>query len=154
MKPVPDPILGGSSRACCRGSIVVELALTVPLLAFLFLTLADLGLLIREHQIIQTAVREGARFSALAENRVGLALDPAATKYRIKQRVIDYLDGFSITPDDITINQNYPMTTGGMVVVGSELVVTYNRTLLILGAPLLPAGGVNLTGRAVFRNFY
>ena len=154
MKPVPDPILGGSSRACCRGSIVVELALAVPLLAFLFLTLADLGLLIREHQIIQTAVREGARFSALAENRIDLTQNPAATKYRIKQRVIDYLDGFSITPDDITINQNYPMTMGGMVVVGSELVVTYNRTLLILGAPLLPAGGVNLTGRAVFRNFY
>ena len=58
---------------------MVELALAIPLLTILLLTLADLGLLIREHQIIQTAVREGARFSALSENRLGLAHDPART---------------------------------------------------------------------------
>ena len=133
MKPVPDPILARSSRSNSRGSIVVELALAVPLLAVLLLTIADLGLLIREHQILKTPMREGARFSAMAENRVDLSQDPAVTRYRIKQRVIDYLEGFSIVSDDITIDQDYLMTTGGIVVVGSELVVTYNRTLLILG---------------------
>ncbi len=133
---------------------MVELALAIPLLTILLLTLADLGLLIREHQIIQTAVREGARFSALSENRLGLAHDPAATEYRLKQRVIDYLEGFSVVPDDITIDQNYPMSSGGLTVIGTELVVTYNRSLLILGAPLIQAGNVSLTGRAVFRNFY
>ncbi len=133
---------------------MVELALAIPLLAVLLLTLADLGLLIREHQVIQTAVREGARFAALPENRLVLARDPAATKYRLKQRVIDYLDGFSVVPNDITIDQNYPMTSGGLTVVGTELVVTYDRSPLILGAPLIQAGNVSLTGRAVFRNFY
>ena len=133
---------------------MVELALAIPLLAVLFLTLADLGLLIREHQVIQTAVREGARFSALSENRLSLAQYPAATEYRLKQRVIDYLEGFSVVPDDITIDQNYRMSSGGLTVVGTELVVTYNRSLLILGAPLIQAGSVSLTGRAVFRNFY
>ncbi len=154
MKPVLDSILGRFSKTSCRGSLVVEMALTLPLLTVLLLTLADLGLLVREHQVMQTAVREGARFSAMAENRMVLAQDPAATKDRIKQRVIDYLDGFSVGLGDITIDQNYPMTSGGIMVVGSELVVTYNRSLLILGAPLLPSGTVSLTGRAVFRNFY
>ena len=121
----------------------MELALTVPLLA-------DLG---SADQILQTAVREGARFSAMAENPLVLSQDPAATKDRIRLRVIDYLDGFSVGLGDLTIDQNYPMTSGGSLVVGSEIVVTYNRSLLILGAPLLPSGKISPTGRSVFRNF-
>jgi Flp pilus assembly protein TadG len=124
-------------------------------MVLLFLGALDLGLVIRDHQVLQNAAREGARFSTLPANWVS-PVNPNATVADIEQRVIDYLqqEGIAVGPGDITVNQTYPINVGVVTAWGSEVVVTYTRSFLIPGAPLLPFGQVTLGGRSVFRNLY
>ena len=138
-----------------RGAAAVEMAIVLPLLALMFLMVVDLGLIIREHQVLQNAAREGARFSAEPRNWIDPA-NPNATASMIQQRVVDYCaeQNITVAAGDVTINQTYPIVTGGMTLYGSRVQVSYSRSLLIPGAPLLPFGTITLEGSSVFRNFY
>jgi Flp pilus assembly protein TadG len=138
-----------------RGVALVEFAIVLPFLVTLLLIAVDLGVVIREHQILQNAAREGARFSALPQNWVS-TVNPTATLDAIQQRVVDYLAQENITVDkgSVTVNQRYPIKAGSLTVFGSQITVTYTRSLVIAGAPLLPLGQVTLTGQSVFRNLY
>ncbi len=138
-----------------QGAVLVELAIVLPLLTLLLVVIIDLGLVLWEHQVVQNAAREGARFSALQANWVN-PVNPLATEAVIKQRVIDYLQGEGITVNagDITVDQTYPITIGALTPFGSEVTVTYNRSLLIPAGALLPTSQLALTGRSVFRNLY
>ena len=139
-----------------RGAVIVEFALVLPLLALLFLTVIDLGLVVHESQVLQNAAREGARFSALPISWID-PINPVATEAAIRQRVTDYCaeEGVVVAPGSITINQSFPIDVGGgLSALGSEIVVSYERPFLIPGAPLLPFTRVTLSSRAVFRNFY
>ena len=155
----------------------MEVALLLPLLSILLLGTIDLGLVIREHQLLQNAAREGARFSALPKNKIDPTNPPPAggTPEAIRDRVINYLaqENISIpttacTADaveqkrwncgGIIIRQRHQITTtiNGVVYTdfGSAVSVTYNRTFLIPGGPYLPFNNVTLTGTAVFPNLY
>src|SRR5262245_11524913 len=92
-----------------RGAVAVEMAIVLPLLALIFLMIIDLGLIIREHQVLQNAAREGARFSAEPRNWIDPA-NPNASTTVIQQRVIDYCaeQNITVAAGDITINQTYP----------------------------------------------
>lgn len=153
-----------------RGSIIIEFAFILPLLVILFAVIIDLGLLIREHQILQNAAREGARFSSLPQNKID-TVNPSATAEAIRDRVIYYLERENIsvatadceadptipkkwTCGDIIIRQSYPITIGGIVSNASEVTIAYDRSPLIPGPPFFPGGDVTLGGRAVFRNLY
>jgi len=157
-----------------RGAVIVELALMLPLLAILIMTIIDLGLVTREHQVLQNAAREAARFSALPKNNID-PTNPTATPNSIRDRVINYLAQERITVaavdcaadgteakrwncGAITRRQQKPITTtiSGVTYTdyGSEVTVTYTRSVLIPGAPYLPFNSVNLTGKSVFRNLY
>ena len=145
-----------SPVACERGVIIAEFALTLPLLALIFLTIVDLSLVIHEHQVLQNAAREGAHFSALPRNQIG-PQNPVATQNAIKQRVIDYCQGENITVlgGDITVSQQRPITVaGGLTVMASEVRVSYTRNFLVGGVPFLPVGQITLFGNSVFRNLY
>lgn len=139
-----------------QGHLIVELAVIVPFLALFLLTVVDLGLVVREHQVLQLAVREGARFAALPENRISTSSSPSATEERIRQRVLECLqqENIAVEETDIRIDQEVRIDIGGTVVGASEISVTYNRPLLLLGAPLLPAGSLELSARSVFRNLF
>jgi Flp pilus assembly protein TadG len=162
------------SGAAERGSVIVELALMLPLLAIFILGATDLGLIIREHQVLQNAAREGARFSAQPANRVD-ATNPAATPNSIRDKVISYLAQERITiaatnctadatvPKQwncgaITIRQEYPipLVINGVNFTdfGSSVAVTYNRSFLFKGGSLFQFNSVSLNGNSVFRNLY
>ena len=154
MKPVPDA--DGRRRGRReRGAAVVELAIMLPLLALLLLSVIDLGLVIRESQVLQNAAREAARFSALQTSWLD-PVNPTASQAAIEQRVIDYCrqEGIAVSAANVTVNQQYPIDANGLTLRGSEVVISYDRAFLIPGAPLLPFSRVRLTGRAVFRNLY
>ena len=138
-----------------RGTVLVEFAIVLPLLALILLVIVDLGLVLREHQILQNAAREGARFSSLPANWVS-PKNPNATTASIQQVVINYLaqENISVTADQITVNQQYPINVGTSTVYGSHVTVSYIRSLLLPAVPLLPAGQVTLTGESTFRNLY
>ena len=156
MKRVHNSVYRKSSTATReRGVVMVEFAMMLPLLVIIFVTIIDLGVLLHEHQVLQNAVREGARFSILPMNQIG-PLNPTATVNGIKQRVIDYCEGENVTVllGDITVSQQHPITVGADTIMATEVTVSYTRQLLIAGAPFLPVGDIVLSGNSVFRNFY
>jgi Flp pilus assembly protein TadG len=171
------------ARTDDRGSVIVELALTLPLLVIFILGSIDMGVIVREHQLLQNAAREGARFSAQPANNLGIASNPTATANSIRDKVVSYLaqENISVTvsactadgtvakkfnctmtsPSDgsITIWQESPI----LIVVpgeanktefGSAVTVTYPRALLFPGGPVLGFNSVSLNGSSVFRNLY
>jgi Flp pilus assembly protein TadG len=165
------------SKTDQNGSVIVELALMLPLMAIFVLGAIDLGIIVREHQILQNAAREGARFSAQPANNIDTS-NPTATANAIRDRVINYLaqERISIATTnctahvseakrwdcgDITIRQQSPITVtvsgaGGFTNTdyGSMISVTYNRSFLFKGGSLFKFNEVSLTGTSVFHNLY
>jgi Flp pilus assembly protein TadG len=169
------------ARADEQGSVIVELALTLPLLAILILGSIDMGVIVREHQLLQNAAREGARFSAQPKYNID-PTNPSATANAIRDKVVSYLaqENIAVTVSactadatvpkqwncamtspsggSLTIRQQYPIDTvvGGVTIrdYGSAVTVTYPRALLFPGGPVLGFNSVSLTGSAVFHNLY
>src|ERR1700752_4719013 len=79
-----------------RGSVIVELALMLPLMAIFILGSTDLGVMVREHQLLQNAAREGARFSSQPAKKIATN-NPTAPPEGIRDRVINYLAQEKIT---------------------------------------------------------
>ena len=138
-----------------RGAVIVEMAMVLPFLVILLLGILDMGLLLREHELVQNAAREGARLSILPQNLVG-PCNPTARKLTIQQRVVDYMaqSNITITTSQVTVDQAVPITVGSITEYGSRVTVSYTRSLLVPAAGYLPFGSVTLTGTAVFRNLY
>ena len=139
-----------------RGTALVELALILPLLVVMFVGVVDFGLFIREHQILQNAAREGARYSALPANYMLMSSNPSAIESSIKNRVVTYLqqENITVATSNVTVNQLYPVDIGGgsgLTATASEVVVSYSRSPLVGGSLF---GPVVLTARSVFRNCY
>jgi Flp pilus assembly protein TadG len=135
-----------------KGVVAVELALMLPILLLFLAVTVDLGLLMREHQILQNAAREGARMSSLPRNQVG-PWNPAADLDTIRQRVVDYLaeEGITISTADVDVVQDRLINLAATSVTASEVSVSYARDPLI--GFVLP-GPVTLSGEAVFKNLY
>ena len=161
MKPVSNRISTTTSWKGQRGAVVVEMAIVLPLFAILLLGAFEFGSIAHDHQALQNAAREGARFSANKTNWIAGSTDPAvqaATLARIRDRVVAYLQGEKITVNasDVTVDQTYPITSGTLTVMGSHITVNYQRSLIFPGiTALIPsAATLQLRGNAVFRNFY
>jgi Flp pilus assembly protein TadG len=139
-----------------RGVAAVELAIILPLFGILLLGIIEVGSLARDHQVLQNAAREGARFSSLPANRTQGVTNGADVETRIKNRIIDYLDNerITVTAGDITVNQLYEMTYAGITIPASEITVTYNRPVLFPGIANWFTLSSTVRGKAIFRNFY
>lgn len=137
-------------RAGERGTMLTELALVTPLMILILMLVLEGSRVIRTHQVLNNAAREGARLSVLQENE-GLPGD-------IVTQVINYANqnGVTLTAANITINQNGVIPNGGISIPASIVTVTYTYTPTFLGA--MAFVGMNtsfpLTAQAEFRNFY
>jgi Flp pilus assembly protein TadG len=131
---------------------MVEMAFALPLMALILLSIIDLGLIVREYQLVQNAAREAARFSAQYENWIINSSDPAGTTTAIKQFAVRYAaqENITIDPNNVTINQDYSIPGN----CGSEITITYPRPVLLLGAPFLRISTITLSGRSIFYNLY
>ena len=131
--------------------------MVLPLLAILLVGAFDVGLLTMDHQILQNAAREGARYAALPGN--DMAQDPGALG-RIRQRVRDYLaaEGIQVTDGDVTVDQGSPACevsyADGTTVGCSRVRIVYSKELYFPGLNLLGLDPVDLEGDAVFRNLF
>ncbi len=136
-----------------QGAVMVEMAFALPLLALVFLSIIDLGIIVREYQVIQNAAREAARFSSQQANFIAGSSDPTGTEDAIKQFAVRYaaLEHITIDPTKVTVNQGDRITGYGC---GSRITITYPRQVLLLGAPFLPIGTITLTGDSFFYNLY
>lgn len=136
---------------------MVELAIMLPFLVMVLLSIVDLGLLMHEHQVLQNAAREGARYSVQRKNWID-ARNPygAGAESRIKTRVVNYCagEGLTISPADVTVDQKYSIAVGSGTATASRVTVTTQHSFITPGATGLTNGPVTLLGEAVFRNLY
>src|SRR5215470_13879150 len=155
MRQVLHRELNSRVRGGEQGAVIVELALVLPFLLVLFVGIINMGLLLREHELVQNAAREGARLSILPQNQVA-PFNPSASVSTIKQRVVDYLaqSNITITTAQVSVNQAVPITVGSITEYGSQVTVSYTRSLLIPATGYLPFGNMTMTGTAMFRNLY
>ena len=127
-----------------RGVVLVEFAMVLPLLTFLLMGIFYFGLLLREHQILQNAAREGARFSIDSKNPPVTAVQAVVTDYLAQENI-------TVSASQVTVNKAYPLNLGDVTVIATQITVSYQRSLP-LGTALF--GPVTLKAQAVFRNFY
>jgi Flp pilus assembly protein TadG len=141
-----------SPRRRERGAVIVELAILLPLIVTIFVIIINLGLVLREHQVIQNAAREAARYASLPEQNPELG-DRLS---QIRQRAIDYcaLENVTINATHITIDQFVPVDNGVTVETGTRVAIRYTRNVLIPAAGLLPSSEVGLAAQGTFRNLY
>jgi Flp pilus assembly protein TadG len=137
-----------------KGVAAVELALMLPFLVVFFLIIIDLGMILREHQVLSNAAREGARFSSLPKNWISTN-NPTATVAAIQNRVIEYCaqENLAVNSGQITITQTEQIPVGSQFLEGSRVTVTADRPLMFLGG-LIGGSTVQLTGTSVFANLY
>lgn len=152
-----------------RGTQIVELAMVLPLLVFLALAASEGAGVIRAHQVLNNAAREGARLSTVQENAGNLQfLQDSVTCYLIRNRVApparqvpSYCPAIApatttCTSYAVTINQAVLVPNGGTSMPASQVTVSCGYPLNFL--PRLPWFGasnvVNLGGQAEFRNFW
>jgi len=134
-----------------KGSVLMELALVLPLLILIVMLVLEGSKLVRTHQVLNNAAREGARLSVQPENQ-GVTAD-------ITTEVINYAsqNGVPLAAGDVTINQSALIAMpSGVSISASQVTVTHNYTMsylsvfTFLGVP----GTYTLQGTAEFRNFY
>ncbi len=142
-----------------QGAVLVEMAMALPILTLILLCIIDLGFVVREHQLLQNAAREGAHSSSLSQNQIYFSTDPCGTLSTIKQIVVSYAaaEGITVNANNVTVDQAYqipPQNAGDPGGIGSLVTVSYSRPILLRGAPYLPLGSIALTARSVFFNLY
>lgn len=155
MKPVHSFINNSGRRQKQRGAVLVEFAFILPFLTLLILGIVDLGLLIRNSQIVQNAARETARYSSLPKNWLD-PRNPSASVTDIAQRAVDYCaeENLTISLSDVTVDQSETIVVGGVTIRLSEIIVTMNHNFITPGAGLIFGDPVPITGRALFRNLF
>ena len=147
------PIRGRRNQ---RGSQVVEMAIVLPLLAFLALMVTEGADFVRVHSVLNNAAREGARLSSLQENKGQSAGITAAVQQYITDESSGRVKGTDAT---ITVDQSLqiPADNGsGTVVIMNASKVTVSYTYTFQYLPNFMTAGVptTLEAESEFRNFY
>jgi Flp pilus assembly protein TadG len=135
-----------------RGTALLEFAIVLSLLLFFAIVVFEGAALIRTHQVINNAAREGARFAAqksFANSGPG----------DLQQVVVNYaaLNNVNITPAEVAVDQGQAIPgPNGVFISASRVTVTHPYPLVVL--PNIPGftipTSVTLVGRAEFRNFF
>ena len=137
--------------------MAVELAIILPFLFLLIVSILDLGLLMQNHQILQNAAREGARLAVLPKNWIDARNpDGGIAEDRIKNRIVEYCasENLPIGLADINVDQNYPVAVGARTAMSTRIRVTFQHSFITPGATDLAGGPTQLVGEAVFRNLF
>ena len=139
-----------------RGTATVEFALLLPVLVLLTLIVSEGSAVIRTHQVLNNAAREGARVSSLQDSAlVDGASDPAVIT-AVKNAAVTYAatNGVTISAANVTVNQLLLVpTAGGVGVTASRVTIDYSYPLTYLpnfGFSL----SVPMSVSVEFKNFY
>lgn len=152
-----------------KGTQVVELALVLPLLLFLSLAVSEGAYMIRAHQVLNNAAREGARLAILQydspaslNNNAAISPQPgpgpqyitncgnnANPSNPICAAVLAYANDNGLVAGSgfnrcngglqVTVQQNYPIPNNGVTMSGSLVQVVCPYTLSFL--PRVPGFG-------------
>jgi len=131
--------------------VLLEFALVLPLLVLIVMLVLEGSRLVRTHQVLNNAAREGARLSVIKENE--------GSTDGIIAEVVAYAtqNGVPLTAAGVTVTQNASIPTpSGTPMSASVVTVTYTYTMNYLSvfAWLGVPSQYPLQGSAEFRNFY
>jgi hypothetical protein len=130
-----------------RGAQLIEFALVFPLLLFVTAGIVDLGLVIKDYQVVTNAAREGARLGAVE----GIADDIVET------RVAEYAEAGGLEGSPVTLVDEIVVPNGGLSFTAVDVIVTYEHEYMMLGplSALIQAlslpDSVTLSARATMR---
>jgi len=131
--------------------VLLEFALVLPLLVLIVMLVLEGSRLVRTHQVLNNAAREGARLSVIKENE--------GSTDGIIAEVVAYAtqNGVPLTAAGVTVTQKASIPTpSGTPMSASVVTVTYAYTMNYLSvfAWLGVPTSYTLQGSAEFRNFY
>src|SRR6266516_1851721 len=107
-----------------RGTALVEMTMILPVLTILFLGIVQFGLVLREHQVVQNAAREGARLSMVkvydckesdASNNTLSTIGNLVTQYLNQENISVTVGGFT----DCPVTTGTATLSGGGILSGS-----------------------------------
>ena len=129
-----------------RGAVLIEFALSLPLLLLLIVGIFDFGFLFQQYAVLTNAAREGARMAVLTGY-----LDAD-----VQDRVTKYLVAGGVTGTPTTTVVSSTITPGGGAPFTTKKVtVTLNHTFTFLGPIATLFGGtfgtVTLTAASEMR---
>ena len=147
-----------------RGTQLVEFAIILPMLVLMFFVVTEGTAMIRVHQILNNAAREGARMAS-SDNLI-LAPDNA-TRTNERNQVINSvkgyvsvnMKGYDATKITVTISPEPVLVTNpntGIAMATTVVTVQYQYALQYLPAFSLGivSNTYNLGAKAQFRNLY
>ena len=124
-----------------RGQTLVEFVFTVPIIVVFLLALVDFGLALDRREVLEHAVREGARQAAIGADGAATAQDQSGGLLQVSDIAVCYVDG----PD----SQN-PGMPGSFVRVSGDYTYhfgLFGDALTILGGSLDPSITMNATAQ-------
>ena len=143
---------GRGTRAGERGAVLVETAMTLPLVLLVTIGAVEFGRAYQTWQVLTNAAREGARAAVL----------PGVTDQTVKDRVKSYMTAGQLTAAStatITVTRNNPLPIGSTSATASNVVVSYPFKFMVLQpvAQLVVKGSLvgaplTMTTSALMRN--
>jgi Flp pilus assembly protein TadG len=110
-----------------RGTALMEMAFTLPLLLLISVGIIDFGRAFQTWQILTNAAREGARVAVL----------PGMSDSMVTARVQEYVQAgvldAGVTPT-VTIQRNASVSYGSGTATGSKVIVSYPFKFMALGS--------------------
>ena len=115
--------IGPARRGAESGAVLVEFALTLPILVVLMAGMFDFGLALQKYQVVTNAAREGARMGVL----------PGYVDADVKARVASYLTAGGVTGAPATLVENGVLTPGaGVPFTTRRVTVSIDYSFLML----------------------
>ena len=139
-----------------RGTATVEFALLLPLMVVLALIVSEGAAVIRAHQLLNNAAREGARVAILPENNP-VGGNDAAIVASIKNAAVGYAanNGLTISAANVTVSPPLLVATaGGVGITATQVTVTYSYPLTYLPNFGSISAAIPMSVSVEFKNFY
>ena len=132
--------------------MLLEAAITIPLLLFVSVGIFEFGRAYQTWQVVTNAAREGARLAVL----------PSANVSTVQQRVRDYMQAGQLSryaTAGVSVNTAATLTVNGTAVSASQVTVTYPFTFIVLqpvarlvSSQTALGGAVTMSAQALMRN--
>jgi Flp pilus assembly protein TadG len=120
-----------------RGTALIEMAFTLPLLLLISLGIIEFGRAFQTWQVLTNAAREGARAAVL----------PGYSDSMVSSRVQQYIQAGVLSPatSTISIQRNVSVSYGSGTATGSKVTVSYPYKFMVLnGVARLVVSGTTL----------
>lgn len=109
-----------------RGAELIEMAIVLPILLFIFAGIIDFGFMFQRYEVLTNAAREGARIAVL----------PGTGPEAAEDAIVNYMQNGHLTnyaSASIDVEQNGSILVDGANISASEITIQYPFDFIVLG---------------------